>query len=120
MSVGIRAQVNLSPGREFGAVLSGNPQYRRGTFMLDLSGLDLKVGDLVRLCLVAHDTGGHETIGGEERFILFPRAASTATRMCGMTELRRAQTWRSCSALTWIRRANRSSRRCGRRVMHSR
>jgi hypothetical protein len=94
--VGVRAQVNLSPGHEFTAFqddggLTDDPAYRRGTFMLDLARLDLKTGDLVRLCLVARDSGGHETVGSEERFILISPRAVDFTAHLRMTQLRQAQ-----------------------------
>jgi hypothetical protein len=90
-SVGVRVQVNLMPGREFAANLTGSPLYRRGVYMLDLAPLDLKVGDLVRISLVARDAGGHETLGGEERFILISPRAIDSNAHVRTTELYRAQ-----------------------------
>ena len=89
-SVGLRVQVNLSSAQEIPMPLGGEPRYRRGTCMLDLSTLQVKVGDLVRLSLTAADNAGHRQLGDEERFILIsPRGIDPATRM-RLTELQQA------------------------------
>jgi hypothetical protein len=88
--VDLGVQVNLSTAIRISMPLGGEPRYRHGTFPLDLSTLDVKAGDLVRLSLVAADNGGNVQGGGEERFILIsPRGVDPATRI-RLTELQRA------------------------------
>jgi hypothetical protein len=89
-SVGLRVQVNLSSAQEISMPLGGEPRYRRGTFVLDLSTLHVKAGDLVRLSLTADDNGGNTQLGDEERIILISqRGIDPGTRM-GLTEVQRA------------------------------
>ncbi|MDP9172484.1 MAG: DUF4175 domain-containing protein [Planctomycetota bacterium] len=90
-TVGVRAQVNQSPAQEFDAVLSGDPQYRRGLLTLDLGMLGLKVEDVVRLRLIARDGAGHETVGTEERCVLISQRAVDYNARLRMAAFQQAQ-----------------------------
>jgi hypothetical protein len=89
-STALRVQVNLGSILLIPMRLDGPSRYRRGSLSLDLGALGVKSGDLVRLSLAASDSGGHEQIGDEERFILISSRGVAPTARMSIAEMQRA------------------------------
>jgi hypothetical protein len=87
---GLRATVSGKPMREFPMDLAGPPALCHGSISLDLSQLDVQIGDVIRLTLVARDSGGHQTVSTQERLIIVSPWATDSARRQRAGEFRNA------------------------------
>jgi hypothetical protein len=74
-----RAQVNANPPVEYALRLRGDARRIEGAFELDLATLNVKVGDVVSITVVAHDKPGQPGSSDVRHILVSPRSIDVAT-----------------------------------------
>jgi len=75
LGLSVQVQTRENAGRELAIGLHGDRRYQRGAYQLDLAQFDLRVGDVLRLSLVARDGAGHVKNSNPDRWVVIsPRS----------------------------------------------
>ena len=86
-SISLETQINFSATRDMPLKLHGDPRRQEGNGTLDLAELNLKIGDVLTLRMVAADGAGHRTLSDETRHILIAPRSIDANAHERMAEL---------------------------------
>jgi hypothetical protein len=73
------AQVNAAAAVQLPIVTGGDPRRPEGQCALDLASLNVKVGDVLSLWLVAQDGAGHKAVSEVRRILVAPQSIDAGT-----------------------------------------